>query len=198
MNPAKLGIVTEGGSRSRTRLFYFNWDKMTDTAQLLRMAEPIVRRFDCDIVQLMFVREKPGWVLRLLIEKSGSDPFVGSGIDHSICSGISRELGELLEGDEVIDKHFVLEVSSPGIERPLTTLDDYRRFVKRRVKVKTNTPVNGKKKFTGLIDGVDGEVVRLKTDHGKTLVDVDIAFEKIAKANLIFDSKMLEKKLGER
>lgn len=169
---------------------------MTDTAQLLRLAEPVVRRYDCEIVQLTFVREKPGWVLRLLVEKSGSDPFVGSGIDHHICSGISRELGELLEGDDVVDKHFTLEVSSPGIERPLTCLDDFRRFTGRRVKLKSNDTVDGKKKFIGSIEEVRDGFVFLKTDAGRKLVQIE--HSQIAKANLVFDIRMLEKKLGER
>lgn len=169
---------------------------MTDTAQLVRLSQPVVRRYDCEIVQLLFVREKSGWVLRLLIEKSGSDPFAGSGIDHRICSGISRELGELLEGDEVIDKHFILEVSSPGIERPLTGIEDFRRFEKRRVKIKTSSVVAGKKKFVGTIDKVGDDVVFLTTDSGKK--EVQIAYDQIAKANLVFDTKSLKKKLGER
>ena len=169
---------------------------MTDTAQLLFLAKPVVDRYDCEIVQLTFVREKPGWVLRLLVEKSGSDPFVGSGIDHGICSGISREFGELLEGDEVIDRHFVLEVSSPGIERPLTCLEDYRRFSGRRVKLKTNEAVNGKRKFIGKIEDVRDNVVFLETDAGKKVVEID--FHLIARANLVFDINMLEKRSGER
>ena len=177
--------------------FFIIWDKMTDTAQLLRLARPVVDRYDCEIVQLTFVREKPGWVLRLLVEKSGSDPFVSSGIDHGICSGISREFGELLEGDEVIDKHFVLEVSSPGIERPLTCLDDYRRFSGRRISLKTSEAVNGKKKFTGVIEDVKENVIFLKTDAGKKK-SVEIDYNLIARANLVFDIKMLEKRSGER
>ncbi|MBN2528373.1 MAG: ribosome maturation factor RimP [Deltaproteobacteria bacterium] len=170
---------------------------MTDTAQLLFLAEPVVRRYDCEIVQLTFVREKPGWVLRLLVEKSGSDPFVSSGIDHEICSGISREFGELLEVGEVIDKHFVLEVSSPGIERPLTCLDDFRRFLSRRVKLKTRDAIDGKNKFTGTIQEVRHEVVFLKTDAGKKTV-VEINYDLITRANLVFDIRMLEKRSGER
>ncbi|MBN2717162.1 MAG: ribosome maturation factor RimP [Deltaproteobacteria bacterium] len=169
---------------------------MTDTAQLLRLAKPVVDRYECEIVQLTFVREKPGWVLRLLVEKSGSDPFVSSGIDHGICSGISRELGELLEGDEVIDKHFVLEVSSPGIERPLTCLNDYRRFTGRRVKLKTSEAVDGKKKFTGKIKDVKENAILLKTDAGRKMVEID--YNLIARANLVFDINLLEKRAGER
>jgi ribosome maturation factor RimP len=176
--------------------FFIIWDKMTDATQLLLLAKPVVGRYDCEIVQLTFAREKPGWVLRLLVEKKDSDPFVGSGIDHGICSGISRELGELLEGDEVIDRHFVLEVSSPGIERPLTCLEDYRRFCGRRVKLRTSDAVDGKKKFIGKLEDVRDDVVFLKTDAGKKMVGID--YNLIARANLVFDINMLEKRSGER
>lgn len=176
--------------------FLLLWDKMTETAQLLQIATPVVNRYGCDIVQLAFVRENSGWILRLLIEKPDSDPLVSSGVDHDICSGISREFGELLEGDEVIDKHFILEVSSPGIERPLTKIEDFGRFIDRQVKIKMRSSVDGKRKMTGVIVGAENGVVNLKLDGGKK--NIQVRYEQIAKANLVFDVRTLKKKLGER
>lgn len=175
---------------------FFIVKSMTDTVQLQNAALPIVKRHGCDLVTLTFIREKPGWVLRLMVEKSGSDPAVGSGVDLQLCSSISRELGELIETQNLIDKAFVLEVSSPGIERPLTCEADFVRFANRVAKIKTRQAVDGKKKFQGKLLGADSSMVRVELNGGKKVVE--IPHDLIAKANLVFDPSMLKTKSGEK
>lgn len=168
---------------------------MADTDQLVNIASPIVERYGCDLVQLSFAREKPGWVLRVLIEKAGSDPATGSGVDHQMCSGVSRELGDLIESEDLIDKAFVLEVSSPGIERPLEKVEDFQKFANREARIKTKHVIDGRKRFQGKLLGADSSCVRIAMNSGKKIVE--IPHESIAKANLVFDTKLVKARSGE-
>jgi ribosome maturation factor RimP len=157
--------------------------------RLKALAEPIVKEFDCDLVLLTFQREKSDWVLRLMIEKCGSDPMVDSGVDVKLCTAVSRKFDELLEAGNLIDKNYTLEVSSPGIERPLTCKKDYERFLGRKVKIRTREVINGKKRITGTIEEVDDLAVKVKSDSGKDVMIIQ--FDTISKANLLYDPKRL-------
>jgi len=146
---------------------------------------------DCNLVLLTFVREKSGLVLRLLIEKKDSDPALGSGVDLKLCSSVSRKLDAALEADDFIGKAFFLEVSSPGIERPLTCEDDFKRFAGREVRIKTSKALDGKKKFQGLLLGVNSSSIKISLAKEK---EIDIPFELVGKANLVFDPKRSKRK----
>jgi ribosome maturation factor RimP len=160
-----------------------------DPSQLTALAEPIVKSSGFDLVLLSFEREKSGLVLRLLIEKSGCDPLVDSGVDLKSCSAISRQFGELLEAGDLIDKQYTLEVSSPGIERPLTCPQDFVRFSGRKVKIRTRAPIDGKKRFTGILEKADETIVRVKLDPGSKTVDIPM--ELITRANLVYIPKRI-------
>lgn len=158
---------------------------MTDIRELENVATPIAQHWGCDIVLLTFAREKQGWVLRVLVEKTGADPAKGSGVDHQTCAGISRELDDLIESAELIDRAYVLEVSSPGIERPLTCPGDFQRFADREVKIRTKHAIDNRKRFQGVILSSDTELVRVRV--GKKILEIPHA--SIAKANLVFVMK---------
>ena len=185
MKPPIIWVNHKGGSR-RTRLFL--WKNMTDIGELENVTRTVLESRECDLVQLTFSREKPGWVLRVLVEKKGSDPRTGSGVDHSLCAGISRELDELLESGNFIDRAFLLEVSSPGIERPLVGENDFVRFAGRRAQVRTKQAIDGRKRFLGNILETDSDGVRLGLKDSKK--EVRIPFDSIAKANLVFESEL--------
>jgi len=192
--PAKLGLITKVDPGERTRLFCCP-EKKLDHTELVALAEPIVRSFGCDIVLLTFQRGKDGHLLRLFVEKEGSDPFVGSGVDHAVCAGISHRLGDLLETNEDVPP-FLLEVSSPGIERPLVKPADYVRFAGRRVRIRTKEAVAGQKNHQGVLLGVQDELVRVELETGGITVDIPMA--SIGKANLIFDMNVPKRKSGEK
>jgi ribosome maturation factor RimP len=168
---------------------------MAKVERIEQIVQPIAARHDCDIVQITFRREPAGWVLRTLIEKRGSDPRKGSGIDHALCAAVSRELGTALEEAEAIAETFVLEVSSPGIERPLTRLADYERFEGREVRIELSSPLGGRKRFNGMIAGVHGDEVSLTLSGGDT---VSVSFEKISKAHLVFEKIEMHCRAGEK
>ena len=159
---------------------------MTKPDQIIAVANPVLEQHSCDLVQLTFRRERAGWVLRLLVERRGADPARGSGVDHALCRSISRDLSTALDAGDTIDKAYVLEVSSPGIERPLTRLEDYERFCGRRARVKTRRAVDGRRKFKGVLDGVAAGEIRLRKDNGEV---VSFDPELIEKANLLFEQR---------
>ncbi len=155
-------------------------------AKIEQVVTPILKRHGCDLVLGTFRRERAGWVLRLLIERHGADPNSGSGVDHRLCMSISREVGTTLEVEETIAQSYTLEVSSPGIERPLVRPEDFKRFTGRRVSAKVRQSINGQRRFKGTLGGItDGEIL-LDLGEGKT---VNIPVETIEKANLVYDPR---------
>jgi ribosome maturation factor RimP len=168
---------------------------MTKVERIEQIAQPIVTRHDCDIVQLMYRREQVGWVLRVLIERRGADLRNGSGVDHALCAAVSRELGAALDAEEFLAEAFVLEVSSPGIERPLTKLVDYVRFAGREARVETTAPMKGRKRFRGVIGGACGDEISISLADGEV---VNVAIGRISKAHLVYDNGGMHFKAGER
>jgi len=159
--------------------------KMTEIETLEGIAGRIAQELDCSVVQLTFVREKPGWVLRVLVEKNGSDPMTGSGVDLDICSVISHRMGEVIETDNLIEKAHVLEVSSPGIERPLVRPADYTRFAGREARFKLREAIMNRKRLQAEIIDCDDE--RVRVIFGKNRTVLEIPYKTIAKANLVFN-----------
>ena len=168
---------------------------MVNVEHLNGIAQKVAAHHGCDVVQITYRREQPGWVLRVLIERRGSDPRHGSGVDHALCSAVSRDLGDAIDVEDALIDSFVLEVSSPGIERPLNRLADYERFKGRAALVETSAPVAGSKRHSGTIVGVRGEEIALEQKDGAHAV---IPFAKIAKAHLVFDENGMTSKAGEK
>jgi ribosome maturation factor RimP len=143
---------------------------------------PVLDEKGCELVDLEYQREGQGWVLRLFIDQPG-------GITLDVCAEVSREVSVLLEVEDLIDTAYNLEVSSPGLDRPLTKPGDYERFSGRLVKIKTRVAVDvegkgrGRKTFTGVLRGLcDGKVIiELKEKNG---FRVELPLEDIDKANL--------------
>ncbi len=150
------------------------------------MVLKILDRYTCDLVQGTFRREKAGLVLRLLIERRDSDPDKGSGVDLKLCTSISRDLGTELEVEEIIDRPYTLEVSSPGIERPLVEPRDFTRFTGRSIVLRTTRSINGRRRFLGRLEGLENKGVTITTSSGKS---VTIPSELVKKANLVYEPR---------
>lgn len=127
-----------------------------------------------ELVDLQFRNEGSGWVLRLFIDVEG-----GVMLDH--CAAVSREVGQLLDVEDVIEQAYHLEVSSPGIERPLKSLEAFQRFVGKKARLKLHEAIDGEKTFEGIIEPVDGEDVSLTVDG---VVVVKCRFDQLNKARL--------------
>ena len=106
------------------------------------LAEEVTARAGYDLVDVEYRREPAGWTLRLFIDKSG-------GVNLSDCQRVSEEFGTILEVEDPIPNRFNLEVSSPGLDRPLKRGRDFHDALNRRVRITTREPLAGQKNFTG-------------------------------------------------
>ena len=132
---------------------------------VISLAQKVVASTDKEIVDVEYVKEGSQWVLRVYIDKPG-------GVDLDDCSEINDALNEVLDEVDPIPGSYTLEVSSPGLERPLKKEQDYVRFAGRLVNVRTYSPINSKKEFEGILLGLEDNVVRLKING--ELVDIPL------------------------
>ena len=113
----------------------------------------------------------------------------GMGIDD--CTRLSRSLSPVLEAHDPVKGEYDLEVSSPGIDRPLVRLEDFARFAGHEAKVELSLAVEGQRKFRGDIVGVDGNDIRLKHEHG----EARFPFAHVANARLMLTDRLIEEDL---
>ena len=144
--------------------------------QLEQIAEILVASEGMELVDLEYRKEGRRWMLRLFIDKDG-------GVTLDDCASISRELGDLLDVKDIIPQAYVLEVSSPGLNRRLRKKEDFSRFAGRKVRLRLVAPIDGRKKIVGELEGVEGEAVIVAAPEGRC----SVALEDIAKANLVYE-----------
>lgn len=137
-------------------------------------AESLLPAMGLELVEVQFRREGHGWVLRIFI-----DSEQGITVDH--CADVSREVSDFLDVEDLIDHPYNLEVSSPGVERPLKTIKDFERFVGRKAKLRLHEAVDGQKVFVGTIQQVYDDATVLLLESGG---EVRFAFDNISKARL--------------
>ena len=125
-----------------------------ETVERVRaLAEPILADRSLELVEVEFQRETRGWILRVYIDRSG-------GVTLDDCQKVSEELGDHLDVADLITLPYHLEVSSPGLDRPLTRDADFIRFAGKAVRIVTRDPVEGQRNFRGRLAGlVDGAVL---------------------------------------
>jgi ribosome maturation factor RimP len=150
--------------------------------QITDIAQPILKSVGLELVDIEFVKAGRDAVLRLFIDKEG-------GISLEDCAGVSRELSAILDVEDIVPGNYTLEVSSPGLDRPLKKPADYERFTGRLVKLRTYEPLpddagNKRKTFVGNLEGLVDGVVRMRLTEGQT---ASIPLDKVAKANLEFE-----------
>src|SRR5262245_10603222 len=121
--------------------------KLVDT--LTPLLTPAVEGAGYELVELHWKHEPGGWVLRAMIDKP-----VGA-IGHDDCERVSRELSASLDVNDVIPHHYSLEVSSPGLDRPLRTAQQFGRFLGQKARVRLHTGLSGRRNFAGIIVGVE-------------------------------------------
>ncbi|MCL6612168.1 MAG: ribosome maturation factor RimP [Peptococcaceae bacterium] len=148
--------------------------KKNIAAAVEKISAPVVEELGLELVDVEFVKEGGRWILRVYIDKPG-------GVSHHDCEAVSHRLDMLLDEMDPIPHSYTLEVSSPGIERPLKKLGDFRRFSGHMVNVTTFAPLAGSRKFTGKIGGVEGNAVILEEEGRKTV----IPFDQVASAKLL-------------
>jgi len=144
--------------------------------QVEELAETLVVSEGMELVDLEYRRQGPRWMLRLFIDKEG-------GVTIDDCANISKELGDLLDVKDIIPQAYVLEVSSPGLNRPLRKKEDFSRFAGRKVQLRLVTPMEGRKKIVGNLVGIENETVIVAAPEGRC----SVALKDIDRANLVYE-----------
>jgi ribosome maturation factor RimP len=112
-------------------------------------------------------RETGGHVVRVFIDRPGPSATPDDSVSIEDCEQVNREIGTILDVEDPLPFAYTLEVSSPGLDRPLRGIDDYRRFSGRLAKVVVSEPVDNQKAFEGRLNGVEGDIVLLEGPKGR-------------------------------
>ena len=141
--------------------------------EVRQVVEPILHSQGLGLEDLEYQRESRGWVLRIYLDREG-------GVTVDECAEVSREVGAVLEVKDLIPNPYVLEVSSPGLTRPLRKPEDFNKYRNRLVKIKLFEPLEGRKNFKGTLLGLEDERVLMNIE-GRVY---ELPLQGIAKANL--------------
>ena len=136
---------------------------------------PIVEEYGFELVDVEYVKEGSNWYLRAYIDKPG-------GITVNDCEAVSRKLSDILDEKDYIDDAYILEVSSPGLGRPLKKEKDFKRSLGEEVEIRTYRMVEKQKEFTGILKDYDETTVTIELDDGtlKTVEKSNIALIRLA------------------
>lgn len=158
------------------------------TERLESLSNSVCTELGLDVVDVRFNPGRDEAVVKLIIDRDGpaekGEAGVGSGVNLEDCTAVSRAISEILDGDEsdLISQAYRLEVSSPGLDRPLVKLRDFERFAGKEVKVRTSVPVHARRRFSGQLLGVVEAAVRIEQE-GETM---EIPHEAISEAHIVY------------
>ncbi len=144
--------------------------------RLSELIEPAVKALGLEYVGCELMRSGTRALLRVYIDAEG-----GVGVDE--CGQASRQIGAILDVEDAVAGGYDLEVSSPGIERPLFTCAHYQRYIGHSVKLRLRVAQAGRRNFTGRLTAVEGDKISLCVDEK----DYDFILKEIEKTNLLFE-----------
>jgi ribosome maturation factor RimP len=156
---------------------------VADIAGLERLIEPEVKHLGYDLVRVMMIGGTSDPTLQVMAERHDTRQ-----LDLSDCEKISRRLSELLDLADPIAGSYRLEVSSPGIDRPLTRLKDYGDWKGYDARLTLAEPHEGRKQFTGELRGLEGELVLIRTKNDESHA---LPFSEISSAKLLLTDKLI-------
>lgn len=156
---------------------------MTDVAGLARRIEPEVKNLGYDLVRVAMIGGTSDPTLQVMAERPDTRQ-----LDLSDCEAISRRLSDWLDQEDPIEGSYRLEVSSPGIDRPLTRLKDYEDWEGQEARIALVEPKGGRKQFSGTLNGLDGDNVKLTDKSGAAHV---LPFSGISSAKLLLTNKLI-------
>jgi ribosome maturation factor RimP len=161
---------------------------MDPTAHVERLIAPTLDAMGYSVVRVRYSGgDRP--VLQIMAERSADGTM---SIDD--CAEVSQTVSALLDVEDPIPGSYNLEVSSPGVDRPLVKIADFERFAGFEAKVELSHPLDGRKKFRGALLGVDDETVKMATDQG----EVALPFEEIAAAKLMLTDELIAASLKQQ
>ena len=157
---------------------------MTDIATIARDIEPEVNSLGFDLVRVAMIGGASDPTLQVMAERPDTRQ-----LDLSDCEKLSRSLSELPDRDDPIDGGYRLEVSSPGIDRPLTRPADYSDWAGHEARITLAAPRDGRKQFTGKLGGLDADAVKLTDKEGRTHA---LPLSAISSAKLVLTDKLIQ------
>ena len=143
---------------------------------VMELIEPGLLANGLELVDVEFKKEGQNWVLRIYIDSEG-------GITLADCQKVSRLAGDLIEVEEVIEPVYTLEVSSPGLNRVLKKEKDFLKYSGKKIYVQCHAPMDGRKKFTGILTGFIDQSIHLELDGQRYTIPLSL----VAKANLVIE-----------
>jgi len=149
--------------------------------QVRNAAARVAAGYGLEIFDVQFRREAHGMVLRVQIDRPGPSASAEESVSVDDCAHVSRDLSAILDVEDAVPTAYTLEVSSPGLDRPLRGESDYRRFTGRRAKIVMREKVDGQGFFKGTLGGVDDGALLIDADDGRRH---RVPVEVITRANL--------------
>ncbi|MGM7701210.1 ribosome maturation factor RimP [Pseudalkalibacillus sp. Hm43] len=149
--------------------------KVTEITE--ELVTPILDSMDLELVDIEFVKEGKNWFLRVYIDSE-------EGVDIEECGKVSEQLSEELDQVDPITQAYFLEVSSPGVERPLKKESDFQKAIEKNVFIKTYEQIDGQKEFEGILKSFDGTELSVEVRVKTRTKTIEIPFDKVANARL--------------
>lgn len=143
-------------------------------AELESLIEPVVQSLDCELWGLEYLTQGKDLLLRIFIEKA-------DGVGLKDCERVSRQVSAVMDVEDPISGEYTLEVSSPGADRQLFKLEQYQAYAGSNIKLRLRVAFEGRRKFSGLLKGVEDDEVVLEVDNEEYL----LPYELIDKANVV-------------
>lgn len=142
--------------------------------KLTELLRPAVEEVGVELLGIEFVSAGKHSILRLFIDHE-------NGIDVDNCAEVSRQVGALLDVEDPISTEYNLEVSSPGLDRPLFSLAHYQAVIGETVNIRLSLPLNGRRKFKGILNAVENDVLIVTVDNE----EYELVFSNVDKGNLV-------------
>jgi ribosome maturation factor RimP len=159
--------------------------KQARVTELLRRIEDIVAPTIVGMgYEMVRVAMSKGGTLQIMIE-----PADGRPMDVEGCATVARALSAVLDVEDPIPSSYTLEVSSPGIDRPLTRPKDYARWAGHLARLETTEPIAGRRRFKGTLLGLEGDIVRLRLDDGQ---ETEVPLSAVTRAKLEMTDALIE------
>lgn len=182
-----MGLIKKPGQKPvPKRLIFKGFMRSTPLEnRIADIARPAAADLGLEIVCVKILGEGGGTNVQVMAENPSTRNL---GVED--CTKLSKALSALLDVEDPINGAYRLEVSSPGIDRPLVKLEDFETFKGFDAKLESDTPIveTGQRKFTGVLQGVNGDSVVIETDHGTA----EIPFNNLNKAKLVLNDKLIK------
>jgi ribosome maturation factor RimP len=159
--------------------------------RLADIVQPVIEGLGFELVRIRLM----GGATRIL-QIMADKPEGGIEVDH--CGDISTAVSAVLDVEDPIEENYVLEVSSPGIDRPLTRLKDFEMWKGWEARIETTELIDGRRRFKGTLGGVEGDEVLIEIEDGKDTVTIGLQFDWLSDAKLILTDELISEMLRQK